>query len=135
DVTIAGAIDISGKAAQNVGTNALLDYTFPGVGGPGGFDGGRGGQSQVNSRAGNGQGPGAGGGGDRNSGCAGDAQGGGGGSYKGTGGVNGRGNGGSGLNIGVPGGTYGTDFLIPRLGGSGGGGAAGGTSYQGAGGG
>jgi hypothetical protein len=137
DVTVAGAIDVSGKPSQNVGTNVLLDYTFPGVGGPGGFDGGRGGMSQVNSRAGNGLGPGAGGGGDRNSFCSGVAQGGGGGGYKGGGGINGVpfncGN--NPLNTGTGGGGYGTDFIVPLLGGSGGGGAAGGNTYQGAGGG
>lgn len=137
DVTIAGTINISGADAQNVGTSALADYTAPGVGGPGGFDGGRGGLAQVNSRASNGLGPGAGGGGSRNSFCNGWAQGGGGAGYKGGGNANGITNncGTAALNTGFAGGAYGTDFIVPLLGGSGGGGGAGGTSFQGAGGG
>lgn len=139
DVTVAGVIDVSGKSSQNVGTSALLDYTAPGVGGPGGFDGGRGGQSQANVVAGGGLGPGGGGGGSRNSFCGGLSQGGGGGGYKGGGGINGQvstgfcGNNSS--NTGTGGAAYGTDLLVPLLGGSGGGGGAGGATYQGSGGG
>src|SRR4030067_162894 len=39
DVTIAGTVDVSGSSSQNVGTSPLLDYTLPGVGGPGGLAG------------------------------------------------------------------------------------------------
>jgi len=138
DVTIAGAIDISGKPSQNVGTSLLADYTAPGVGGPGGFDGGRGGLSQVNSNAGSGLGPGGAGGGSRNGYCSGYAQGGGGGGYKAAGAMNSSGSGycaNSSSNTGTPGASYGTDFLVPLLGGSGGGGGAGSDTYQGSGGG
>ncbi|MEK7412861.1 MAG: hypothetical protein AAB263_06050 [Planctomycetota bacterium] len=137
DVTVAGTIDISGKSSQNVGTSLLADYTAPGVGGPGGFDGGRGGTSQVNSRAGNGLGPGSGGGGSRGGFCNDWPQGGGGGAFKVAGGINGivaycATNS---SNTGTGGAAYGTDFLVPLLGGSGGGGGAGGITYQGSGGG
>lgn len=121
DVIIAGTIDVSGKSSQNVGTSLLADYTAPGVGGPGGFDGGRGGRAQVNTGAGAGLGPGGGG-------ISTNSRGGGGGGYR---------NGGTGTPYtnasGGP--AYGTDFLVPLLGGSGGAGGVGGGTYQGSGGG
>jgi hypothetical protein len=68
NVTIAGKIDISGTNAANVGTSGdgnLADDGNPGIGGPGGYDGGRGGRDDLNLRqsvitGGNGLGPGGG---------------------------------------------------------------------------
>ncbi|MFZ4701616.1 MAG: hypothetical protein ACOYMG_16335 [Candidatus Methylumidiphilus sp.] len=149
DVTIAGAIDIRGGDAKPSGTSgdgALADDGLPGLGGPGGYDGGRGGTEDVQQRAsiirgGAGLGPGGGEGGIEGSdGCVtGRYM-----KYVGVGGgyatgaysyyvVNGCG---SGSAYYVPlGKSYGSTLLQPLLGGSGGGGGRGGTVYPGTGGG
>ena len=149
DVTIAGVIDIRGGDAKPTGTygdGALADDGLPGLGGPGGYDGGRGGTEDGQQRGsiiqgGTGLGPGGGAGGIEGSdGC-----------------VTGRyfksygvGGGyatdaysyfvyyycGSGSPYYVPlGKAYGSTLLQPLLGGSGGGGGRGGTLYPGSGGG
>jgi hypothetical protein len=126
DVTISGTISVNGSDAS---------ANTPGAGGPGGFDGGFGGNPNVlGSR---GQGPGGGGGGLTN---------GLGGSGGGVGfGVAGSTNG-CGLNCigssyycvsgyGSGGASYGNPSMIPLIGGSGGGGGAGVTNVSGGGGG
>jgi hypothetical protein len=122
DVTIAGTIDVSGGNSLPGGTGTSGDRSIPGVGGPGGFDGGRGGMPETNRRAGNGLGPGGGGGGDGTPAVQSNiAQGGGGGGY----GVTGNGNNIATVpaNTGVGGPSYGSNLLTPLVGGSGGGGA------------
>lgn len=118
DVMINGTISVNGSAGN---------ATTPGIGGPGGFDGGIGGY--VNSAGYRGQGPG---GGIATSGAG------------GGGGFGASGSGGSLSNIywgnngntpGAGGGTYGNAISVPLIGGSGGGGGGGTTSgYGGAGG-
>ncbi len=124
NVTIAGTIDVNGGNSISVPTYIVGDYSAPGVGGPGGFDGGRAGPPNVNQRAGNGLGPGGGGGGDFAIGCCGnDSQPGGGGGYAVPGNPNNFG--GVALNTGLGGAAYGSNLLTPLIGGSGGGGGAG----------
>jgi hypothetical protein len=68
NVTIAGYVDIRGQDAKSTGTygdGVLGDDGIPGTGGPGGFDGGRGGKEDGQQRAaivrgGAGLGPGGG---------------------------------------------------------------------------
>ena len=111
DVTIAGTIDITGGFATDAGAAGdgnLGDDGLPGIGGPGGFDGGRGG-TVDDPRGGDGLGPGGGGGG--------VAEGGGGAGYV----VAGQGSICGGAN-GVAGPAYGSETLLPLIGGSGGGG-------------
>lgn len=114
DVTIAGVIDVSGGNSINTGTGTAGDRSIPGVGGPGGYNGGRGGSPETNRRAGNGLGPG--------SGASADAPGqlppGGGGGGYGLAGSNGGGG-------AAGGGVYGSNLLTPLVGGSGGGGGGG----------
>lgn len=118
DVTIAGTINLSGTAGANTGPAGdgnLGDDGQPGLGGPGGFDGGRGGQANGNTRGGNGLGPGGGGGGigfgNPNNQPTG---------YSGSGGgFNGAGSAGNDGNAGA---SYGSETLLPLIGGSGGGG-------------
>lgn len=138
NVTIAGTIDVAGTSSPYAGAASdgnLGDDGIPGKGGPGGYDGGAGG-NVPNGRGGNGLGPGGGGGGVYVS-QYGPTEGGGGG-YAGGGGYgnayyNGyRENYG---NTGVGGPSYGSSLLLPLVGGSGGGGGAGGPSFRGAGGG
>ncbi len=146
DVTIAGIINITGGDATSTGTygdGALADDGIAGVGGPGGYDGGRGGGSDAQQqpaiiRGGSGLGPGGGAGGiEGDSNCNTTTrifQ------YVGTGGgyatdayanyVIACGN-----NRTPLGKAYGSTLLQPLLGGSGGGGGAGGTTYPGSGGG
>lgn len=117
DVTINGAISVRGQNTTS--------QVFPGLGGPGGFDGGRGVASPLpNNKAVNGSGPGGGGGGEvlSNSG----QNGGGGGGYATPG------NNGDGSAARAGGQVYGSFALVPLLGGSGGGG---GVNSAGAGGG
>jgi hypothetical protein len=117
DVTIAGSIDISGGVANG---------GIPGRGGPGGFDGGVGGQGFGSAPDGTpGSGPAGGQGGVAGIGTQpGSASGGG---YGTAGTANGA---------AVPGGTtYGVQSLFPLVGGSGGGGGAGGPLSSGPGGG
>ncbi len=115
NVTIAGTIDVSGSRSADAGTwgnGNIADDGLPGVGGPGGYDGGRGGSIGANYPAGgNGLGPGGGGGGNKLNG--GGAYGGGGG-FRTAGGMYGTGH-------GAGGGTGGTNFR--GVGGGGGGGA------------
>ena len=151
NVTIAGAINISGTSGVPVGAaggGALGDDGAPGVGGPGGFDGGRGGlggQSAPNNtttnRAGFGLGPGGGGGGVTflNASCFGRTQlsgGAGGGFGAASSSPRGPFNCAGIIYEGTPAGAaYGSSGLLPLIGGSGGGGGGGGTSTAGAGGG
>ena len=145
DVTIAGIINITGGDATSTGTygdGALADDGIAGVGGPGGYDGGRGGGSDAQLqpaiiRGGSGLGPGGGAGGiEGNDGCTTTRF------YQHTG------TGGGYATVAYPawvinycrsimplGKAYGSTLLQPLLGGSGGGGGAGGTTYPGSGGG
>jgi len=108
DVIIAGAIDVSGAAAVS---------GIPGRGGPGGFDGGVGGQGFGSSPDGTpGGGPAGGQGGVVGIGT-----------LPGSGSGAGHGTPGTGNGAAVPGGgTYGVQSLFPLVGGSGGGGGVGG---------
>lgn len=129
DVEVAGTIDLSGSWSPPVGAAGdgnVGDDGLPGLAGPGGFDGGRGGEPAENRSdrpGGAGIGPGGGGGGvfsnsRKRSGA--------GGSYASTGSSS----------IGVtPGETYGSEVLLPLIGGSGGGGGVGGPAFHGSGGG
>lgn len=136
NVLIEGTIDVNGGSAIASGTagdGVLGDDGQPGIGGPGGYDGGYGGRSPLFGGApcqpgGAGKGPG---GGQAATFC--------------TGNDNWRGGNGGGAAYGtvegVPGwaasgGTvYGQTSILPLVGGSGGGGGAGGGNYNGAGGG
>lgn len=119
-VKIAGTIDISGNAGTTSTKPVVLGVTNRGgVGGPGGFNGGMGGASEQNVNGGSGYGPGAGSG--AISGCPGSC-----------------GSGGSFATAGsAPGGTctagptYGSNAMLPVIGGSGGGGGLGENSYNG----
>ncbi len=139
DVKIAGTVDISGAPSLNV---TIGSFQFQGgKGGPGGYDGGWGGQP-VTSTGGTGYGPGGGGGGTYNgSVCASVPQGGGGGGFSGNGEasncVKGEGYQ-AGVKTGFGGPGYGSITMLPLVGGSGGGGGAGspnGTGGPGSGGG
>jgi hypothetical protein len=137
NVTVAGTINLNATNSTHVGASGdgnLGDDGLPGTGGPGGYDGGRGGAINKGD-GGAGLGPGGGGGGKYylypyygyNY-----YLGGGGGGYNGAGvdqphyGSFGSGKGGA---------TYGSSQLLPLLGGSGGGGGAGALSFTGSGGG
>ncbi len=116
NIAVAGTIDVSGSSAPS--------NTFqPGRGGPGGFDGGVGGDGLTTNLGGSGLGPGGGSGGTAN-GVGGGAAG------YGSAGQNFSG-------CASGGGSYGSSLLRPVVGGSGGGGASGtiGTGYGGGGGG
>lgn len=134
DVTIEGVIDVSGGDAPITGDANVSDDTMPGIGGPGGFDGGRGGYTIVSGtdshHGGGGLGPGGGKPGTdvirSASGCAGGGAG-----YSSVGGDENH----SACPVNVGGPSYGAPRLIPLLGGSGGGGGAGGTRGFGSGGG
>jgi hypothetical protein len=131
DVTIAGTLNLNGGSGANTGSYGdgnLGDDGVPGSGGVGGFDGGRGGQPSAATRGGQGLGPGGGGGG-INTDNPGNQPSGRGGS---GGGFNGNGNAGS---DGSPGLAYGSETLLPLIGGSGGGGGRAGQLFAGAGGG
>lgn len=149
NVTIAGAINISGANASDTGTAGngnQADDGLPGAGGPGGFDGGRGGkddqaQNVAVIRGGAGLGPGGGVGGiEGGETCTlGNL-------YQpfvgGSAGYAGRGNVRSLVMCGVSvsdatrgGVSYGSPILQPLIGGSGGGGGRGGTNFAGTGGG
>lgn len=148
NVTIAGTIDIRGTDATGTGTygdGALGDDSIPGVGGPGGYDGGRGGRDDLQMRpeiirGGSGLGPGGGMGGlEGSDGCnsIGYFH------YQGIGGAYGanaiQGFGGnwqcSLSSITSYSKAYGSPLLQPLLGGSGGGGGRGGSTFGGSGGG
>lgn len=129
DFVLGGTIDISGTASS-VTQNTEPNSGQPGVGGPGGYNGGRGGliAGALTRRGGDGLGPGGGhGSGTLNVGLNSYVTGGGGGGFSDVG--ERVGNGGAG------GSTYGSIFLLPLIGGSGGGGSTGGTSLGGSGGG
>lgn len=152
NVTIAGTIDIRGgdaKATGTYGDGALGDDGIPGTGGPGGFDGGRGGREDAAQRVdivrgGSGLGPGGGRGGlEGGNGCANDGT-----SYfkyEASGGAYGDSTWGYYLSGYCDGNyrsnytpaakAYGSALLQPLIGGSGGGGGRGGTAYPGSGGG
>lgn len=146
NVTIAGIIDVSGGHGAFTGTAAdgnTADDGVPGRGGPGGFDGGRGGSTDAANRlGGSGLGPGGGKGGIAGSdGCSGNRW------YKGIGGGGGYADFGvetqttgsaSYCGIGrsdAVGRPYGNTLLQPLIGGSGGGGGFGGANFAGSGGG
>lgn len=147
DVTIAGTIDIRGQNAKHSGTagdGVLGDDGLPGEGGPGGYDGGRGGREDAAQRAaivngGAGLGPGGGPGGVTGAqGCSQPDEG-----YQpwiGIGGAysensyRGYATSCSSSNR-VHATSYGSSLLQPLVGGSGGGGGRGGTYYPGTGGG
>ncbi len=117
DVTIAGTINLNGSSGS---------YIIPGVGGPGGFDGGQGGVViQAGKR---GEGPGGGWGASPNTANGNPAGGGGGGGFAvngGTGGTYSSSTGGAG------GSSYGNERILPQIGGSGGGGGSGNTNLVG----
>ncbi|NOX27632.1 MAG: hypothetical protein GXP21_05515 [Gammaproteobacteria bacterium] len=146
DVTIDGTIDVSGGNATNVGTAGdgnVGDDGLPGIGGPGGFDGGAGGDANGNRIAATGLGPGAGAGGavstTTNFNC------GGGGANYGDNtalGASGRPQTTGTCRVdandtfsGSEGTPYGSENLLPLIGGSGGGGGGAGRVFSGSGGG
>jgi hypothetical protein len=102
NVTIAGTISVNGANGNNI---------YPGISGPGGFEGGLGGSSSGMA-GGNGLGPGGG-----NAGATGTTAGAGGGGGFGAAGNNGAGGAG-----GSGGAAYGNNSIVPLVGGSGGGG-------------
>ncbi len=137
NVTIAGTIDVSAKPPLDVS-----DISGPGLAGPGGYDGGRGGQSGGDAanwitgfagpnvgRAGTGPGGGGPGGVNLSTQWGRGVGAGGGGAYGGAPNAYG------GSCPATPGVTYGNLNLLPLVGGSGGGGGAGGAWLPGAGGG
>ncbi|WP_054696318.1 hypothetical protein [Geotalea toluenoxydans] len=136
NVLIEGTIDVSGSTAACAGTacdGVLGDDGQPGLGGPGGYDGGYGGRTTLfggssGQCSGAGKGPGGGyhacstyNGSDLRGGC------GGGGSYADATGTN--------WWASSSGATYGQASLLPIVGGSGGAGGAAGGNFNGAGGG
>jgi hypothetical protein len=142
DVTIAGSVVLSGTSSAAVGAagNSFLgDDGVPGVGGVGGYDGGRGGAIGTSNLGGAGLGPGAGTGGNiANANLSNRTLGGAGGGFGSAGACNqacetwGNGN----YNISSVGGVaYGSNLLLPLVGGSGGGGGAAGAAFAGSGGG
>lgn len=132
NVTIAGSIDIRGQAAPPVGAagnGSIGDDGLPGTGGPGGYDGGRGGQV-LSGMGGSGLGPGGGGGANV---YGNSIYGGGGAGFASSPPYTPWGN--TTNNTGKGGVAYGSAVLLPLIGGSGGGGGAGGASFSGSGGG
>jgi hypothetical protein len=139
--TIAGTIDVIGGDSPAVGTAGdgnQADDGLPGKGGPGGFDGGRGGKSSqtgslIETRGGGGLGPGGGAGGYWPVAVLQDP----GGSIVQTGGAaRFAAKPGANNHYGAGAGEiYGSSSLVPLIGGSGGGGAAGGSNSEGSGGG
>lgn len=130
-------IGTDGNATGAAGNGVLGDDGIPGVGGPGGFDGGRGGAGTLTAAAsgqgGAGQGPGGGGGGKYNATYS-LSSGGGGGGFVGVGGdANSINYCGAPCTGGSGGIAYGSSQLLPLIGGSGGGGGMG-ALYNGAGG-
>lgn len=127
NVRIAGTLDISGQSSGHAGTTTALCQG--GRGGPGGYDGGRGGLP-LDLVGGMGGGPGGGGFGTYVGGqCASDVQGGGGGGFSTVGQASGcvRSYGGYAENArtGFGGPAYGAPTMLPLVGGSGGGGGGG----------
>lgn len=138
NVNIAGTIDISGGASLTTKTGLAADSNRGGLGGPGGFDGGRGGLQEQNRKGGTGMGPGGGGGGSGGNGVGNGQsysdilEGGGGGGFAAAGEASYaiRNGGGFLANIRTAygGGAYGANSMLPLIGGSGGGGGSGGVS-------
>jgi hypothetical protein len=134
DVNVAGTIDVSGTDSADVGAagdGAVGDDSIPGTGGPGGYDGGMGGPYETDYAGGSGLGPG---GGDNGFDYLYPSNGR---RYRTGGAGGGFGAPGSyswnGVVVGGP--AYGSEFLLPLIGGSGGGGGAGGNAFSGSGGG
>lgn len=132
NVVVTGAIDISGKSAVDT-KYTQISYPEAGAGGPGGFSGGRGGDAM--GHGGQGFGPGGGrGGSTAGNHCNGHPEGGGGAGYF----ANGEANyciryfGANLVRHGTAGPSYGSNTMLPLLGGSGGGGGAGAASASGA---
>lgn len=118
-VKIAGTIDISGGAGTTSTLPVVLGVTNRGgVGGPGGFNGGMGGAPEQNRNGGSGYGPGAGSG--STTSCSGGC--GAGGSFATAG---------SASSSCLAGPTYGSNAMLPVIGGSGGGGGAGDSPFNG----
>lgn len=143
NVTIAGNVYLMGGDSTNVGASGngtLGDDGLPGAGGPGGYDGGRGGLVDGSRVGGAGLGPGGGTGGTvGNSNISYRALGGAGGGFGASGacsvGCSTWGNNASYGIYSAGGAVYGSNLLLPLIGGSGGGGGAAGTSFAGSGGG
>lgn len=126
DVVIVGTMSLDGEAAPPTGpvpgNDDFLDDGLPGKGGAGGFDGGHGGVPASSERVGSrGLGPGGGGGGSD----GGLGRWGGSAAHATTGDTH----------VGRPGSPYGSNYLLPLIGGSGGGGSYCGSSFRGGGGG
>lgn len=143
NVTIAGSVILNGGNATNAGASGdgnVGDDGVPGVGGPGGYTGGRGGLSGK-AKGGMGLGPGGGGGGSLVTRSywtnGGDVAGGAGAGFAnaGTNSNPDPTNAAYGNTAGVGGPAYGSNVLLPLIGGSGGGGGAGGQNFAGSGGG
>lgn len=147
NVTIAGTVDVSGAHGTHTGTAGdgnLADDGVPGKGGPGGFDGGRGGATDAAQRpavirGGSGLGPGGGKGGIEGAdGCTAGRY------YQYIGGGAGHAGNGQENNAvswcsfnppSAVGRAYGNALLQPLIGGSGGGGGRSGTNFSASGGG
>lgn len=140
DATVAGTIDVRGEDSPGIGgagDGITADDGLPGTGGPGGFDGGRGGASSLDDPsmriAGDGQGPGFG---ERaaneftrnDTGCPGAGAG------FGEKAEDAQLDPCRGTRLAKGGDAYGSEKLLPLIGGSGGGGGNGGISHAGAGG-
>ena len=132
NVVVAGTIDISGKSAVDT-SYTKISYPEAGAGGPGGYSGGRGGDA-LGGHGGQGFGPGGGRGGAPNGSCSGQPEGGGGAGYAANGEASNciRYYGGNSSRHGTAGPSYGSNTMLPLLGGSGGGGGAGAASASGA---
>lgn len=115
DVTVNGAIDVSGAAGN---------YIIPGAAGPGGFDGGQGGAAYSVGKRGEGSGGGSGGNPRTDQNYSAGSGGGGGFASYGNAGATGGGGGTAGAG-GAAGSAYGNERVLPVIGGSGGGGAGG----------
>lgn len=132
NVVVAGTIDLSGKSAADT-RYTQINYPEAGAGGPGGYSGGRGGDA-AGGHGGQGFGPGGGRGGATNASCSGYPEGGGGAGYFSVGQASGciRNYGNSSSRHGTAGPSYGSNTMLPLLGGSGGGGGAGAVNASGA---
>jgi hypothetical protein len=132
NVTINGTIDVSGGGSAHAGTQGdgnAGDDGLPGLGGPGGYDGGAAGpvlSAALNERGSDGIGPGGGKAGQYLQGVC--VCGGGGAGHNGSGA-------GDALSRISGGAAYGSAELLPLIGGSGGGGGVSYTQYRGSGGG
>lgn len=132
NVVVAGTIDISGKSATDT-SYTRISYPEAGAGGPGGYSGGRGGDA-IGGHGGQGFGPGGGRGGSSTSNCGAYPEGGGGAGYAANGeaSICIRNYGSASTRHGTAGPSYGSNTMLPLLGGSGGGGGAGAVSASGA---